>query len=96
MLAMMDAAEFESWRTALTAHCARVGLTRDMFANGQDLAGIMHAPRWKSPAQPARCAGVERGGEAGGQIVTAIMACFRAPLWPAMPLSEQPHECRAV
>jgi hypothetical protein len=31
-------------------------LTQDLFAAGQDLAGIMQALRWKSPAQPARYA----------------------------------------
>ena len=49
-------AEFETWRTSLTAHSTRVGLTQDLFAAGQDLAGIMQALRWKSPQQPARYA----------------------------------------
>jgi hypothetical protein len=49
-------ADFAHWRQALTAHSTRVGLTQDLFANGQDLAGIMHALRWKSPQQPARYA----------------------------------------
>lgn len=49
-------ADFEHWRRSLTAHSTRVGLTQDLFANGQDLAGIMHALRWKSPQQPARYA----------------------------------------
>jgi integrase len=48
--------EFEAWRAGLTAHSTRVGLTQDLFASGQDLAGIMQALRWKSPAQPARYA----------------------------------------
>ena len=56
MLGMIDAAEFDQWRIGLTAHSTRVGLTQDLFANGQDLAGIMHALRWKSAAQPARYA----------------------------------------
>jgi len=56
MLGMIDPAEFEHWRNSLTAHSTRVGLTQDLFANGQDLAGIMQALRWKSPAQPARYA----------------------------------------
>lgn len=56
MLAIMAEAEYQGWRAALTAHSTRVGLTQDLFANGQDLAGIMHALRWKSPAQPARYA----------------------------------------
>lgn len=56
LLGMIDALEFEAWRAGLTAHSTRVGLTQDLFASGQDLAGIMHALRWKSPAQPARYA----------------------------------------
>lgn len=56
LLDMLDAAEFDTWRAGLTAHSTRVGLTQDLFASGQDLAGIMQALRWKSPAQPARYA----------------------------------------
>lgn len=56
LLGTIDAADFDAWRRALTAHSTRVGLTQDLFASGQDLAGIMHALRWKSPAQPARYA----------------------------------------
>lgn len=54
LLGIIDPAEFEAWRNGLTAHSTRVGLTQDLFASGQDLAGIMQALRWKSPAQPAR------------------------------------------
>lgn len=56
LLDMIDDAEFDAWRHGLTAHSTRVGLTQDLFASGQDLAGIMQALRWKSPAQPARYA----------------------------------------
>lgn len=56
LLGVLDAAEFDLWRASLTAHSTRVGLTQDLFASGQDLAGIMQALRWKSPAQPARYA----------------------------------------
>lgn len=56
LLGMIDVHDFEEWRSGLTAHSTRVGLTQDLFASGQDLAGIMHALRWKSPAQPARYA----------------------------------------
>lgn len=56
LLGMIDAADYDAWRRALTAHSTRVGLTQDLFASGQDLAGIMQALRWKSPAQPARYA----------------------------------------
>lgn len=54
LLGMIDPSEFDSWRAGLTAHSTRVGLTQDLFASGEDLAGIMQALRWKSPAQPAR------------------------------------------
>lgn len=56
LLGMIDPAEFEAWRAGLTAHSTRIGLTQDLFASGEDLAGIMQALRWKSPAQPARYA----------------------------------------
>lgn len=55
-LDQLSTVEFEAWRTGLTAHSTRIGLTQDLFASGQDLAGIMQALRWKSPAQPARYA----------------------------------------
>ena len=56
MLGEISHADYEHWRQSLTAHSTRVGLTQDLFAAGQDLAGIMQALRWKSPAQPARYA----------------------------------------
>lgn len=56
LLGAIEDADFDAWRRALTAHSTRVGLTQDLFASGQDLAGIMQALRWKSPAQPARYA----------------------------------------
>ncbi|NNM78584.1 tyrosine-type recombinase/integrase [Sphingomonas sp. ID1715] len=56
LLESIGAADFDAWRAGLTAHSTRVGLTQDLFASGQDLAGIMQALRWKSPAQPARYA----------------------------------------
>ena len=56
LLGAIDAADFDAWRAGLSAHSTRVGLTQDLFAAGQDLAGIMQALRWKSPAQPARYA----------------------------------------
>ncbi|GEO01849.1 hypothetical protein NSE01_36810 [Novosphingobium sediminis] len=56
LLGAIAEADFDHWRRSLTAHSTRVGLTQDLFANGQDLAGIMHALRWKSPQQPARYA----------------------------------------
>lgn len=56
LLGEIAEADYEHWRQSLTAHSTRVGLTQDLFAAGQDLAGIMQALRWKSPAQPARYA----------------------------------------
>ena len=64
---MLDDAQYADWRRALIAHSTRVGLTQDLFAAGQNLAGIMQALRWKSPAQPARYAqalGVEANAAA--------------------------------
>ena len=45
LLGALDAADFDAWRRALTAHSTRIGLTQELFASGQDLAGIMHALR---------------------------------------------------
>lgn len=59
--------EFEEWLARLSAHSTRVGVTQDLFAAGQDLAGIMQALRWRSPSQPARYAkalAVESGAAA--------------------------------
>ena len=36
----------------VSAHSTRVGLNQDLFASGEDLAGIMYALRWKSPRMP--------------------------------------------
>ncbi|WP_395396516.1 tyrosine-type recombinase/integrase (plasmid) [Novosphingobium sp. BL-8A] len=36
----------------VTGHSTRVGLNQDLFASGEDLAGIMDALRWKSPRMP--------------------------------------------
>lgn len=36
----------------ISAHSTRVGLNQDLFANGEDLAGIMDALRWKSARMP--------------------------------------------
>lgn len=56
LLDMIDNVEFAAWRAGLTAHSTRVGLTQELFASGEGLAGIMQALRWKGPAQPARYA----------------------------------------
>ena len=36
----------------VSAHSTRVGLNQDLFASGEDLAGIMDALRWRSPRMP--------------------------------------------
>lgn len=36
----------------ISAHSTRVGLNQDLFASGEDLAGIMDALRWRSPRMP--------------------------------------------
>ncbi len=36
----------------VSGHSTRVGLNLDLFASGEDLAGIMDALRWKSPRMP--------------------------------------------
>ena len=36
----------------VSAHSTRIGLNQDLFASGEDLAGIMDALRWKSPRMP--------------------------------------------
>ena len=36
----------------ISAHSTRVGLNQDLFASGEDLAGIMDSLRWKSPRMP--------------------------------------------
>lgn len=36
----------------ISAHSTRIGLNQDLFAVGEDLAGIMDALRWKSPRMP--------------------------------------------
>lgn len=62
--------DYEHWRASLNAHSTRVGLTQDLFAAGQDLAGIMQALRWKSPQQPARYAqALAVGANAAAKVV---------------------------
>jgi site-specific recombinase XerC len=36
----------------ISAHSTRIGLNQDLFASGEELAGIMDALRWKSPRMP--------------------------------------------
>ncbi|MBH0115206.1 site-specific integrase [Novosphingobium sp. YJ-S2-02] len=44
--------DLERVLTGISAHSTRVGLNQDLFASGEDLAGIMDALRWKSPRMP--------------------------------------------
>ncbi|MAM37057.1 tyrosine-type recombinase/integrase (plasmid) [Sphingobium naphthae] len=57
----------------VSAHSTRVGLNQDMFASGEDLAGIMDALRWKSPRMPLaynRNLAAEQG--AAGRLIAKI------------------------
>jgi integrase len=44
--------DLEHWLKRVSGHSTRVGLNQDLFASGEDLAGIMDALRWKSPRMP--------------------------------------------
>lgn len=48
----LDAATFAAQVRQISAHSTRVGINQDLFAAGEDLAGIMDALRWKSPRMP--------------------------------------------
>ncbi|WP_422632222.1 site-specific integrase [Sphingobium sp.] len=57
----------------ISAHSTRVGLNQDLFASGEDLAGIMEALRWKSPRMPLsynRNLAAEQG--AAGRLMAKI------------------------
>lgn len=57
----------------ISAHSTRVGLNQDLFASGEDLAGIMDALRWKSPRMPLaynRNLAAEQG--AAGRLMAKI------------------------
>jgi integrase len=45
-------ADLERLLQRISGHSTRVGLNQDLFASGEDLAGIMDALRWKSPRMP--------------------------------------------
>ena len=51
-LADLTADDLARLLTGVSAHSTRVGLNQDLFASGEDLAGIMDALRWKSPRMP--------------------------------------------
>lgn len=44
--------ELAQWVKGISAHSTRIGITNDLFAAGEDIAGIMDALRWKSPKMP--------------------------------------------
>ena len=41
---------------SISGHSARVGMAQDLVGHGAELAAVMQAGRWKSPAMPARYA----------------------------------------
>jgi hypothetical protein len=47
-----ETADLPALLAGVSGHSTRVGLTQDLFAAGEDLAGIMDALRWKSPRMP--------------------------------------------
>lgn len=51
-LADLTADDLARLLKGISAHSTRVGLNQDLFASGEDLAGIMDALRWKSPRMP--------------------------------------------
>ncbi len=52
LLPDIDRREIEVWVRGISAHSTRIGLNNDLFVAGEDIAGIMDALRWKSPAMP--------------------------------------------
>lgn len=58
----------------ISAHSTRIGLNQDLFASGEDLAGIMDALRWKSPRMPLaynRNLAAEQG--AAGRLMSKLV-----------------------
>lgn len=52
MLPGIEAADLPAILKGVSAHSMRVGLNQDLFAVGEDIAGIMDALRWKSAKMP--------------------------------------------
>jgi integrase len=52
LLPGVETADLPALLAGISGHSTRVGLTQDLFAAGEDLAGIMDALRWKSPRMP--------------------------------------------
>src|SRR3546814_28707 len=59
-LVSLPASELTAAVQALSTHSLRVGLTQDLFAAGEDGAGIAQALRWSSPAKIGRASCRER------------------------------------
>ncbi len=53
-LVELPAGELDAAVAALSTHSLRVGLTQDLFAAGEDGAGIALALRWSSPSTALR------------------------------------------
>lgn len=45
-------ADLDHWLSRISGYSTGVGLNQDLFASGENLAGIMDALRWKSPRMP--------------------------------------------
>lgn len=72
-LADLTADDLARLLKGISAHSTRVGLNQDLFASGEDLAGIMDALRWKSPRMPLaynRNLAAEQG--AAGRLMAKI------------------------
>ncbi|OQW70283.1 MAG: integrase, partial [Proteobacteria bacterium ST_bin13] len=72
-LADLTADDLARLLKGISAHSTRVGLNQDLFAIGEDLAGIMDALRWKSPRMPLaynRNLAAEQG--AAGRLMAKI------------------------
>jgi site-specific recombinase XerD len=52
MVPGIEAADLPALLAGISAHSTRVGLNQDLFAVGEDIAGIMDALRWKSTKMP--------------------------------------------
>jgi len=73
MLGDLTVDDLTRLRRGITAHSTRVGLNQDLFASGEDVAGIMDALRWKSPRMPLaynRNLAAEQG--AAGRLMAKI------------------------
>lgn len=65
--------ELAQWVKGISAHSTRIGMNNDLFAAGEDIAGIMDALRWKSPKMPLsynRNLAAEHG--AAGRLLTRL------------------------